>query len=326
MKITGLSPSAYNVFDECEQKFFIQQVLKYREPAGKAAEIGTIVHAVFETLGDVKKAHQENLSEIETEFFGNLKFKNIWDLDIQDILEKTIKHFESQSDHSYDSKDRENMMTMIKTVTETQEDPRNNTVIETENRFNLEIKEPWAKLDDGSYFVVRGIIDLVVKIDDQTIKFIDWKTGRRMCWITGEEKTYGKLMEDPQLLIYNLCLRKLYPEYENYICSINYLKDGGPYDLVFTKDDSDRMFKTLKQRFMRIKGVSIPVLKKTWKCKRFCMFGKKNFKNAPREFRSGQLDKTGEKMCMCSQIHLGILKDGINQVSEEYKGKEIDGD
>jgi hypothetical protein len=43
------------------------------------------------------------------------------------------------------------------------------------------------------------------------IEVIDWKTGRRLDWATGEEKTYEKLCSDPQLLLYNYAISKLIP-------------------------------------------------------------------------------------------------------------------
>ena len=33
---------------------------------------------------------------------------------------------------------------------------------------------------------IKGTIDLVTKLNDDTIEVVDWKTGRRMDWTTGE--------------------------------------------------------------------------------------------------------------------------------------------
>ena len=64
---------------------------------------------------------------------------------------------------------------------------------------------------------IKGTIDLVTKINDDTIEVVDWKTGRRMDWATGEVKDYKKLESDPQLLLYYYAISKLYPEFPNRI-------------------------------------------------------------------------------------------------------------
>ena len=77
-------------------------------------------------------------------------------------------------------------------------------------------------------------------MDDGVIEVIDWKTGRRLNWATGEEKTYEKLLEDPQLLLYNYAISKLFPEYEQAIMTIYYIRDGGPFSMCFDKPDRER--------------------------------------------------------------------------------------
>ena len=64
-----------------------------------------------------------------------------------------------------------------------------------EPHFDIPIDEPWAKFTyekDGK--MVEGCrsstIDLVTKLDDETIEVVDWKTGRRLDWATGEVKDY----------------------------------------------------------------------------------------------------------------------------------------
>ena len=98
-------------------------------------------------------------------------------------------------------------------------DPRKRNVIASEPQFDIPIEEDWAKysykMPDGKridgVLAIKGTIDLVTQVDDNTIEVIDWKTGRRLNWATGEEKTYEKLIEDPQLLLYNYAISKLFP-------------------------------------------------------------------------------------------------------------------
>ena len=79
-------------------------------------------------------------------------------------------------------------------------DPRLRDVYHPEPHFDIPIEEDWAKFEyeingekvEGQ-LAIKGTIDLVTKIDDDTIEVIDWKTGRRMDWATGEVKDYKKL-------------------------------------------------------------------------------------------------------------------------------------
>ena len=55
----------------------------------------------------------------------------------------------------------------------------------------------WAHKIDGKkvsgQLAIKGTIDLTTLIADDTIEVIDWKTGRRMDWTTGQVKDYKKL-------------------------------------------------------------------------------------------------------------------------------------
>lgn len=128
---------------------------------------------------------------------------------------------------------------------------------------------------------IKGTIDLVTKIDDETIEVIDWKTGRRLDWATGEEKTYEKLCSDPQLLLYNYAISKLFPEYNHTIMSIFFIKDGGPFSICFDKADHGRFLKMLEKRFEEIKKNEIPRPishdRNTWKCTKLCHYYKNNW-------------------------------------------------
>ena len=108
-------------------------------------------------------------------------------------------------------------------------DPRKRNVVASEPQFDIAIEEDWAKYEykmpDGKLvegrLAIKGTIDLVTEVDEGVIEVIDWKTGRRLNWATGEEKTYEKLLEDPQLLLYNYAISKLFPEYKQAIGDSN---------------------------------------------------------------------------------------------------------
>jgi hypothetical protein len=107
---------------------------------------------------------------------------------------------------------------------------------------------------------------------------VDWKTGRRLDWATGEEKTYEKLCSDPQLLLYNYAISKLFPDYQQAIMSIFFIKDGGPFSMCFDKSDQKRFLDMLKQKFSDIKNNNKPQPisqnRDNWKCTKLCHYCK----------------------------------------------------
>ena len=127
---------------------------------------------------------------------------------------------------------------------------------------------------------IKGTIDLVTRIDNDTIEVIDWKTGRRLDWATGEEKTYDKLREDAQLLLYNYAISKMYPDYKQAIMTIFYVKDGGPFSMCFDSKDQKNFLEMLRVRFEEIKKNNVPQLlsqdRSHWKCTKLCHFYKNN--------------------------------------------------
>lgn len=171
-----------------------------------------------------------------------------------------------------------------------------------------------------------------IKVDSPTSTFLCTKnmipthnTGQRKDWVTGTVKEYDDLFKDIQLNIYHYCLRQLYPDINNFIVNIFYIKDGGPFDLIFDKKQADETLSKLKKQFMKIREITIPKLSRTWKCKKFCHYSKLILPDAPPEFRKNQLDEIGVPMCACAHLHELIKLNGINKVTQDYKGKKTNG-
>ena len=79
-------------------------------------------------------------------------------------------------------------------------DPRNRNILCPEQQFDIVIDKPWAEYEYKTtketikgQLAIKGTIDLITQINDDTLEIIDWKTGRRLDWATGEEKTQSKL-------------------------------------------------------------------------------------------------------------------------------------
>ena len=183
-------------------------------------------------------------------------------------------------------------------------DPRNRKIVAAEPHFDIEIDEDWAKFDyempDGKKITgnlaIKGTIDLVTEVEDGIIEVVDWKTGQRKDWTTGEEKTYEKLLTDPQLLLYNYAISKLFPDYEQAIMTIFFIRDGGPFSLCFDASDREKFLEMLKLRFQQISRNQNPkpmsYTRNHWKCNKLCHFYKNNWPG------------TDQNMCIYTEEHL----------------------
>jgi hypothetical protein len=284
-------------------QYFITYVLGHQSVSGKKADVGTIVHKVLECLASLTKASQETSSRskklsINDDSIGSVSI-NKSDLYteklVSNLLDKSFEFYTNNSAHSFSKLDKENCYSLIWTTlnfNHGQFDPRNRNIVAAEPHFDILIEEDWAKfqyeLPDGKIIngqlAIKGTIDLVTKIDDKTIEVIDWKTGKRLDWSTGEEKTYEKLCSDPQLLLYNYAISKLFPEYDQAIMSIFFIKDGGPFSMCFDKADHSKFLNMLKNRFQEIqknnKPKPISTDRSNWKCTKLCHFCKNNWPNS----------------------------------------------
>lgn len=311
----------------CEQQYFFEYVLGWRGASNKKADKGTIVHKALETLAVIKKAQQDNQRYIEDEVLDKIDVEKY---DLNQIIEKVYKYYsESFKHHEWLEKDYIDCKKWTYKAIELNNgmfDPRNRDIVCPEQRFDIEIKKPWAyyKYPDGTegYLGLKGTIDLLTKVNDNTIEIIDWKTGRRLDWATGKEKTQESLQEDPQLRIYHYAVQQLYPEIENIIVTINFINDGGPFSVIYDRSDLTRTEAMLQRKFEVIKNSKKPVLSKTWKCSKFCPFGKTTFENTRItpiiEYRSGKTCAIDKNMTKCEQVKHDTDLRGMDSVIDEY--------
>ena len=315
MLVTYIRSSSFNNWRYCEMQYFITYVLGYQSLSGKKAVQGTVVHKVLEVLASLQKAKQEAGKKrklvIEDDALGkisiNKSYLTSYDI-VNDLLEQSFESYTTQeSHHEWYNKDKEECRKWTWKAlqwNEGQFDPRNREIVAPEPHFDIPIDEDWAKfkytLPDGKeiegQLAIKGTIDLVTKTDDDTIEVVDWKTGRRIDWATGEEKTYEKLLSDPQLLLYNYAISKLFPEYKQTIMTIFFIKDGGPFSMCFDKEDHDKFLEMLKDRFQEIQQNMAPKpisdTRNSFKCNKLCHYYKNNWPG------------TDENMCIYIEKHL----------------------
>lgn len=297
MLVTYIRSSSYNNYAYCQMQYFITYVLGHQSDSGKKAELGTIVHKVMETLAKLKKYAQDNPKKakltIEDEALGKIDIKKnelYTDAFVKAVLQKSFIFYTSGSKNSFTKTDQNDCMKLVWDTlqyNDGQFDPRYRNVVAAEPHFDIPIDEDWAFYEyeiDGKkvkgQLAIKGTIDLVTECDG-VVEAIDWKTGRRLDWATGEEKTYEKLCADPQLLLYNYAISKLFPQYKQSIMSIFFIKDGGPFSMCFDDTDKTRFLNMLKSRFQEIQKNNIPKPisenRDNWKCTKLCHYCKHNW-------------------------------------------------
>lgn len=336
MIITYLRSSSYGTHSMCEQQYFIEYVLGLRSPSNKKADKGTIVHKVLEILALMKHGTQQDLQSVEDDVVGiiDIKKHDMYDsIFVHEIVDKVYNFYTSQFTHhewtATDRKDCVNWINQALTHNNRMFDPRHRTIIQPEQKFDITLNKDWAKYEfdtkEGQItgnLAIKGTIDLITEVNKDTLEVIDWKTGKRLDWATGEIKTPEKLQKDAQLRMYHYAISIMYPQYSHVMVSINFINDGGPFSICFDKSDLYETENMLRKKFEIIKSATIPRLNKTWKCSKLCHFGKTNFSNSDiepiSEYRSGQLTSVGNAMCKCEQIKHDTDLHGIDHVVDKY--------
>lgn len=331
MIITYFRSSSYNTHSLCEQQYFLEYVLGWRGPSGQKADKGTIVHKILEILAFIKKAEQDSTILIEDDIIGRVDIHNY---DLDKIIDSVYEYYVAQTQHhKWTQKDLSDCRAWVNKAISFNNgmfDPRNRNIICPERHFDFEINRQWAKYSFetpngpmSGNLAIKGTIDLVTSLTPNTIEVIDWKTGRRLDWATGKEKTQEKLEQDPQLRIYHYAISHLYPEIEHIIFSIYFINDGGPFSVCFDKSHLLETENMLRNKFELIKSTKKPRLHKSWMCNKLCHFGKTTFENTHMfpmiEYRDNQACQKNNFMTKCEQIKHEVELHGIDQVTKEYQ-------
>lgn len=314
----------------CEQQYFFEYVLGLRGPSNKKADKGTICHKVLEILAGIKLATQNKEKYYDDDILGQIDIKKY---DLKKITDQIYDYYTTQfKHHEWELKDLKDCHKWVDKALKDHNgsfDPRNRDIVQPEQHFDIVIDKPWAKYKyntkDGileGNLAIKGTIDLITKVNDSTLEIVDWKTGRRLDWATGEEKTLAKLQNDPQLRIYHYAVSMLYPDIDHIIVSINFINDGGAFSICYDRSDLGYTENMIRKKFDAIKNAKVPKLNKTWKCTKLCHFGKTTFENTNInpliEYRDGQTCSIDSYMTKCEQVKHDIALKGIDRVVDEY--------
>ncbi len=328
MICTYLRSSSYGTHDFCERKYFIDYVLGWRSPPhNNKASKGTIVHKALEMLAQIKLAKQEMKTFIVNDELGKFFISEL----TPDICIELAYHHISNKETMYDwtesdFKDCRKWMWEALTYNNGMFNPLKQNIVRPEQYFDIEFKEPWAyykyKMPDGTdlegHLAIKGTFDLLVKLDDNVYELIDYKTGKRIDWNTGEEKTYAKLCNDPQLRMYHYAASKLFPDIEQIIVTIYYIQDGGAISMNYTKDDLKKTEIMLKNKFNLIRNTFKPKsIYPSWKCTSLCHFGKYDM-----EGKKITKDEYKEKS-ICRNIGNELLTLGMDRVMLKHSKSHV---
>jgi hypothetical protein len=337
-----LSPSQDNNWYFCERQWYITYNLGYKSPGGRAANLGTCVHKIMEILALAKLQNQKTGEKkilIKDDTIGQYEFNTETWLDTRnserkvgrstyevpgasviDELHSLVYTYYSNlySYQNWSDEDSKNTRRWVYTVINQnngQYDVRRNNIVYPEQYLSYPIQEEWAKFDYGDgvvgHLTLTGIIDLIkcVNKEQAIYEIVDYKTGKRQDWSTGNEKTLENLPFDTQLMFYYYFLSKLYPHFKQILITIFYIKDGGPFTIPFEQSDLPRIEKHIKQTFEQIKSSSFPRMRdesqRDFKCRTFCPYFKM------------QLDGTN----LCKAVGQRIKLHGIEKTTAELRQK-----
>jgi len=122
----------------------------------------------------------------------------------------------------------DNSLKLIRNVFESEHNPLNCKILDFEKKFLF-------KLENG--VPIKGYIDMVCELDEETLEVKDWKFGKYALTRTQAER-------DIQLLMYGIAAKRLYPKYKYITCTLEYpkyypntSKKPGLVDVTFDEDD-----------------------------------------------------------------------------------------
>lgn len=328
MIITYLRSSSYGSWSLCPMQYTLGYNVGIKDPGNVKAARGNVVHKALELLAHKKLAIQNGKTTFTEDESGRVF--DVATSTEEEFLMFAWNHYTTRDTHlDWDGQlewSRDLFYETLQLHGGTW-NPMNRDIVCPEQYFDLTIDEPWAKYNfttpsgkklDGK-LAIKGTVDLITRLDENTFEYLDWKTGLRLDWATGEVKDWKKLREDPQLRMYHLALTRIYPEIKYFIMTIAFVqggevvkstkkKRGIPNRMVvplpFGPEDIPLTLEMLRKRFETVRDCVIPKRKRSWRCEAFCYFGKNK--------------QPGTNKTICDFMYEEMRRKGLNQVITEY--------
>ena len=176
-ELLTLSPSSIKAYNDCPLKFKFQKIMRVPRPAGKATDLGTVIHAVVEELAK-QKAKGIKLTKKK----ALKKLEELW----------IFRSYQSKTD---EDAAMERAKIMIDAYLDWEEESENK-LIDTEISFKVKI--------GGVIFT--GKIDRLEENPKGKLEIVDFKSGSSVI-------SKNKAKVDPQLNIYAKAVKEMKGEF-----------------------------------------------------------------------------------------------------------------
>jgi len=219
MKLRALSATGIKDFLQCQLKIVFRYDREIPSMKNDHMKIGIAVHTTLEQFVR-RMLHKKSFPDASDYDFAIATFMN----------SATEEGLENMSFYE----DGKRMVTEFIDRFDPSEE-----VIDVEQRFKLETA-------DGVPIV--GAIDKVVKVNDDTIAIIDYKTARNAM-------TMWDLQDDVQLSMYDLAASIMYPEYKNRLLFLDYVRIDKRVSTYRTDEDRETFNEFLNSMWLQMQKV-----------------------------------------------------------------------
>lgn len=175
--------SSLNQFKFCQMRYLFEYLFCLPGKSGAKALKGTIFHKCQELRAQASTAIRDKKKSYIDDNFDKVLVKNATDIDW--CLDQAFEYYSTKDPElGLVEKDKKEIR---KWITDTLEnyphyDPLKMNILQTEQKFDIEIREDWAKykgivkgVEHEGYLSIKGTIDSIIKLDDNTYEMLDYK-------------------------------------------------------------------------------------------------------------------------------------------------------
>lgn len=202
MNKVKLSATRINSFLQCKQRYWFSYVDRMEKLSNPSFKLGLACHETLEKAGllwqkdNLVKFSKQQIKEL-------LEYYDV--MSVREGIQEYDEHLLGKEIVTY----RLNNFGL------------GSKIVGIEDKFGFENTQTITTKDD---IELIGAIDKAIEIDPKTLLIVDYKTSKTI-------PDGGKLKSDIQLSMYDLVARKLYPQYERIILSLDMLRKG---EIVYT--------------------------------------------------------------------------------------------
>lgn len=296
-------------------KYTFEYLFGFPGKSGAKALMGTIFHKAQELRAQASKAIKDKEDSFIDDNFDKVLVKDAVNIDWAHKISFDYYAAKNPDLEMGPKQFKDTKQWIIDTNNNyPQYDPLNLNVIKTEQFFDIEINEPWAKYEGvvkgkevSGQLRIRGTMDLIVQLSDDTYELVDYKSGSmRSDFATGEEKDLTYMENDVQLLLYNKALKTLWPD-KHWILTLFYIRVGGMFSVIGDDEMLGRADNMIKKMYSQITECDAPLqldpYNRDWRCKHLCPFSKSD------SYTRGQ--------SICQHYKQKIGRKGLQAVQDE---------